>query len=71
MKTCTDLYTATSCMTGWIILESTCVACSSGDSTCINKKATECNSGYFLTAGVCTACNSNSNVDGCFSSSSG
>lgn len=69
MATCTDKYTASTCLTGYIILSKTCVKCAAGESTCTNLRATSCKSGYFLNAGVCTACNANTNVDSCYSAS--
>jgi len=56
MASCTDIYTADTCITGYVILSKTCVKCLDGGS-CTPKKAEVCNSGYFLDAGVCTACN--------------
>jgi len=68
MKTCTDKYTASTCMTGYIVNSKTCIKCGTGEATCTALKATSCNAGYFLSAGVCTACNSNTNVDACYNS---
>lgn len=70
MKTCTDIYTAETCITGYIELSKTCVKCGEGDKICTPKRATSCNTGYFLNDGVCTTCNPNSNVDSCYSGAS-